>query len=175
MSDYSSQLEQVKSAKSLDEIKGIVRQFDPKSTVYDGILYSRDVGNTSSELIAKELSARTGLPIINDTPRAQFLVAADSEIDKAARRLFIEKGQDPEMAKQSAIAFRYGDDKALSGPTSLRDPVGWALCPPLNTPGTRINERSNIPGGDSCCERSSFIAVGIKPTLRPYITHASNR
>ena len=52
MSDYSSQLEQVKNARSLDEINRIVSHFDPKSTVYDGILYSRDVGNTSSGLIA---------------------------------------------------------------------------------------------------------------------------
>ena len=52
MSDYSSQLEQVKNARSLDEINRIVGQFDPKSTVYDGILYSRNVGQTSSELIA---------------------------------------------------------------------------------------------------------------------------
>ena len=52
MSDYSSQLEQVKNARSLDEINRIVGQFDPKSTVYDGILYSLNVGQTSSELIA---------------------------------------------------------------------------------------------------------------------------
>ena len=45
---------------------------------------------------------------------------ADREIDGAARRLFIQQGQDPEMAKESAISFRYGDPKAADGPTSLR-------------------------------------------------------
>ena len=52
MRDYSSQIEQVKNAKSLDEIEEIVRKFDAKTTVDGGILYSRNVGQTSSGLIA---------------------------------------------------------------------------------------------------------------------------
>jgi hypothetical protein len=44
MRDYSSQIEQVKNAKSLDEIEEIVRKFDAKTMVDGGILYSRNVG-----------------------------------------------------------------------------------------------------------------------------------
>lgn len=120
MTDYSSLTEQVRNAQSLDEILAVTRLSSANSVTDGGILYSRDVGQTSSEVIAKELSARTGLAIINDTPRAQFLVQAESVIADSATRIFIQNGMGADSAKKTAISFLYGDDKALSGPTSLR-------------------------------------------------------
>ena len=119
---YAREIEKIQSASTIDEIQAIVRQFDAKSTADGGVLYSRQVGDVSSELIAKELSARTEFPIINDTLRAQFLSndAVREAIEKRSAILFKSFGELPDQALKSANSFLYGDDKALSGPTSLR-------------------------------------------------------
>ena len=70
MTDYSIQIDEIRQAKSLEEIRGISRQFSAKATAEGGILYSRLVGNVNSEIVAVELAGKTGFPIINETPRA---------------------------------------------------------------------------------------------------------
>lgn len=70
--DYSKQIEQIRKATSLEEIQAIARQYPAKVVGEGGVLYSRSVGDVSSEAITKELASKTGEPIINNTPRAQF-------------------------------------------------------------------------------------------------------
>jgi hypothetical protein len=64
MTGYSTQIDQIKQAKSLEEIREVARQFSAKAAGEGGILYSRPVGSFSSERIAFELAEETVLPII---------------------------------------------------------------------------------------------------------------
>lgn len=64
MTDYSTQIHQIRQAKSLEEIREIARQFSAEATGEGGILYSRPVDSVSSDRIAFELAEETGLPII---------------------------------------------------------------------------------------------------------------
>jgi hypothetical protein len=64
MTDYSTQIDQIKQASSLEEILEVARQFSAHATGEGGILYSRPVGSVSSERIALELAEETDLPII---------------------------------------------------------------------------------------------------------------
>ncbi|MBB4125838.1 hypothetical protein GGR77_001109 [Xanthomonas translucens] len=114
--DYSKQIEQIEKARSLEEIRAIARQYPAKAIGDGGILYSRPVGEVSSEVIAKELASKTGEPIINNTPRAQFLGNKQVEevITDAAARIFKEQGQGLVQAKASAGDFLYGNPKAVA-------------------------------------------------------------
>ncbi len=118
MSDYERELERIRRAGSLDEIRDVVRRFSATASGEGGILYSRNVGDVPSEVIARELSARTGAPIINDTPRAQFLMAAQDTIEASAERIFRAEGQSLVQAQASRSAFLFGDAQAR-GATSL--------------------------------------------------------
>ncbi len=122
MSDYTTQIERILRAGSLDEIREVARTFSAKATGEGGILYSRPVGGVSSEAIALELADRTGLPIINRTPRAQFLSdnAVKEAIDSAARRLFQAQGMTVADAKAAAMDLQFGNARApATAPTSL--------------------------------------------------------
>ncbi|MBN6104271.1 hypothetical protein JR064_19080 [Xanthomonas sp. CFBP 8703] len=114
--DYSKQIEQIRKAQSLEEIQAIARQYPAKAIGEGGILYSRPVGDVSSEVIAKELASKTGEPIINNTPRAQFLgdKEALAAIKDAATRIFKGQGQGLDQAKLSTEDFLYGNPKAVA-------------------------------------------------------------
>lgn len=71
--DYAAQIAQIKKAASLEGIQAIARAYRARAVGEGGILYSRPVGSVTSEGIALELASKTGEPIINHTPRAQFL------------------------------------------------------------------------------------------------------
>jgi hypothetical protein len=64
MTDYYTQIDHIRQAKSLEEIRKIARQFSAETTGEGGILYSRPVDSVSSERIGFELAEETGLPII---------------------------------------------------------------------------------------------------------------
>lgn len=120
--DYSKQIEQIQKYRSLEEIQAIARQYPAKAMGEGGILYSRPVGEVSSEVIAKELASKTGESIINNTPRAQFLgnKQVEEAILDAAMQIFKGQGQDLVQAKANAADFLYGDPKAAArSPTSL--------------------------------------------------------
>ncbi|WP_319805653.1 XVIPCD domain-containing protein [Xanthomonas citri] len=120
MSDYAASLSMVEKAESLDQISQIARSFSAKSSGQGGILYSRRVGDVSSEVMAVELSGKTGLPIINDTPRAKFLMEARTVIEEKATDIFRAQGLPAKMARESAASFLFGDPQAPSqNPTSL--------------------------------------------------------
>ncbi|MFA1726901.1 XVIPCD domain-containing protein [Xanthomonas nasturtii] len=120
MSDQATSISLVKNAKSLDEISTIAKSFSARAGDQGGVLYSRWVGDVPSEIMAVEISDNTGLPIINDTPRAQFLKEAEDAITKKARDIFSEQGLPPKLADESAASFLYGDPKAPpQSPTSL--------------------------------------------------------
>ena len=127
MTDYSAQIDQIKQARSLEEIREVARQFSAKATDEGGILYSRPVGNVSSERIALELANETGLPIINKTPRAEFLSDADVKrtIAKSAQSIFQDQGQTLEAAKQLTASFQYGDPKAAAHSLTSLDGCLW--------------------------------------------------
>lgn len=122
MSGYERELERIRQASSLEDIRGVVRDFSARASGNGGVLYSGPVGNVRSEALALEIAERTGQPIINHTARAQFL--ADPEVDAAIRRsatrLFVASGEGREVAARSAVDFLYGNARAPSGsPTSL--------------------------------------------------------
>ena len=116
MTDYSTELENIRTATSLEEIEVIARSFPAKAEGNIGILYSGRVGNVSAEVIALELADKTGISIINKTERALFLAdeIVSEEIEGAARRIFQSQGQDPQLAKQSAKNFLFGDARAAA-------------------------------------------------------------
>jgi hypothetical protein len=122
MTDYSAQIERINAARSLEEIQAIAREFSVEANGRGGILYSGRVGATSSEAVAVALAESTDQPIINSTPRAQFLSDASvtSAIRDSAERIFVASGSSIEAAEKSAVEFLYGNAKAPAGaPTSL--------------------------------------------------------
>lgn len=114
VTDYSVQLGRIAKASSLDEIAEVTSHLSARAADKGGVLYSRGVGDISSEVLAKEIAAKTGLPIINDTPRARFLSSAEAQIRNAAERIIEAQGQTPIKARQSASDFLYGDAKATT-------------------------------------------------------------
>ncbi|MBB3804262.1 hypothetical protein FHR51_000373 [Xanthomonas arboricola] len=120
MSDHAASISLIEKARSLDEISEIARSYSAKSVNQGGILYSRWVGDVSSEVMAVELSERTGLPVINDTPRAKFLMEARTAVEEKASEIFRSQGLPPKMARESAASFLFGDPAVPSqSPTSL--------------------------------------------------------
>lgn len=91
MTDYTRQIERINSAQSLDEIHAIVRSFPAQAQGKRGILYTGKVGNVDAMVIAQELARKTGFPIINDTPRAQFLSEGPvkTAIGDAVKRILV--------------------------------------------------------------------------------------
>lgn len=125
--DYTKQIEQIRRAASLEEIQAVARQYPAKAIGEGGILYSRPVGDVPSEAIALELSSKTGLPVINNTPRAQFLADSEvtSEIRRAAERVFVGQGQDLVQARESATKFLFGDPKAVAKSATSLEGCLW--------------------------------------------------
>lgn len=78
-------------------------------------------------MIAKELASKTGEPIINNTPRAQFLGTRQVEevITDAAERIFKEQGQGLVQAKSSAGEFLYGNPKAVANSATSLEGSLW--------------------------------------------------
>ncbi|WP_153066818.1 hypothetical protein [Xanthomonas arboricola] len=124
---YPDQIEQIRRATSLDQIQTIARQYSAKATGEGGILYSRPVGGVSSETIAKELASKTGEPIINNTPRAQFLgdTQVEKEIIKSAERLFVQQGGDLAQAGAHAKEFLYGNPSAAARSATSLEGCLW--------------------------------------------------
>jgi hypothetical protein len=116
MTDYTQQIQQIQKATSLEEIKEVARQFSAKATGEGGVLYSRPVGEVSSEVIAKELASKTSEPIINNTPRAKFLgdLSVESAIRDAAERIFSKQGMNLTEASKAVPDFLYGNPKAVA-------------------------------------------------------------
>ncbi|MGO4259185.1 hypothetical protein [Lysobacter sp. TAB13] len=114
--DYSEQIRRIRKAATLEEVQAIAREFPAKAVGEGGVLYSRPVGSVSSESIALELASKTGEPIINNTPRAQFL--GDKQVEKAIRdtaeRIFMGQGQDLAQAGKSAGDLLYGNPNAAA-------------------------------------------------------------
>lgn len=125
--DYTGQIREIKRATSLQDIQAIARQFSARASGEGGVLYSGPIGDVKSEAIAKELASRTGAPIINETPRAQFL--GDEKVARAirdtAQKIFMEQGVDPALAKSSASEFLYGNAKAAARSATSLDGCLW--------------------------------------------------
>jgi uncharacterized protein YcfJ len=127
MIDYAIYIRQIRQAESLEEIRDIARQFSAKAEGEGGILYSRPVGSVSSERIALEFAERTGVPIINKTPRAEFLSDGNVHlaIKSSAERILQAQGHTAEMAKRLAMDFQYGDPKAAANSLTSLDGCLW--------------------------------------------------
>ncbi|MDR0780591.1 MAG: peptidoglycan-binding protein [Pseudomonadales bacterium] len=124
MTDYSEDALRIKRASTLEEIQSIIRKYPAKVVSEGGILYSGKVGKVGAGEIANDIARKEHLPIIDNTPRGQFL--AHENIDKAikgsAQRIFELQGQAAILAEQSAVDFLYGNAKAPThSPTSLRN------------------------------------------------------
>jgi hypothetical protein len=124
MTDYTTQIEQINAARSLDEIHAIARLF-PAQALSDGaILYTGKVGSVDANVIAQELARKTGLPIINGTPRAQFLSNGDVEkaIGKSTERILAGQGVPSDQIERSASDFLYGNsNSAPESPLSVKN------------------------------------------------------
>lgn len=127
MTDYSIQIDQIRKAESLEEIREIARQFPAKAVGEGGVLYSRPVGMVNSEIIALEFAEKTGQPIINKTPRAQFLSDKSVElaIRDASENIFAIQGQTAGAAKKLALSFQYGDPNAAANSLTSLDGCLW--------------------------------------------------
>ena len=124
MTNYSRQIDEINTSQSLDELRAVANSFRAEVQGEGGILYSGKVDNIPAEIIAKELARKTGLPIINDTPRAQFLSyePVKTAIQNSARRIFEEQGLDAGQSKKASLDFLYGDTKALpESPLSVKN------------------------------------------------------
>jgi hypothetical protein len=124
VTDYTRQIERIESARSLDDIRGVARSFPAKAQSEGGILYTGKVGNVDANVIAKELAHKTGLPIIDDTPRAIFLSDEDVKkaITKSAERIFKEQKMPLAQIEKARGDFLYGDGKAVStSPLSVKN------------------------------------------------------
>lgn len=112
--DYSSEIKNVNAALSLDQIRVIVDKFPAKAQGEGAVLYSGWVGEVHSEVIAKELAHKTGLPIINQTARAKFLSTelVERSIYDSVRRISKEKEISTYQASKMGEYFLYGDSKA---------------------------------------------------------------
>jgi len=127
MTDYTDQIERIRKATSLDDIQAVARQYSAKAVGEGGILYSGYVGEVKSEVLAVELAEKTGLPIINNTPRAQFLAdsAVSDAIKASAERIYKGQGESLAAAQQSATNFLYGDAKAVGRSATSLDGCLW--------------------------------------------------
>ncbi|MGS1121004.1 XVIPCD domain-containing protein [Rhodanobacter sp. FW102-FHT14D06] len=114
MTDYSRQIDQIKAAQSLDDIRAVAKAFPVQARSEGAILYSGKVGEVRSEVIAKELAHKTGLSIINDTPRAQFLGSKRvyDAIADSTQRILKEQGIPLDQVEKSSWDFLYGNGKA---------------------------------------------------------------
>ena len=81
--DYAGQIQRISRATTLEQIQAIAREFPARAVGDGGILYSQKIGDVKSEAVALEVADKTGQPIINHTPRAQFL--AHPEVDTVIR------------------------------------------------------------------------------------------
>ncbi|MBP1475646.1 hypothetical protein J7I44_15150 [Frateuria sp. MAH-13] len=115
MISHAGQIQRIKQAATLEDIRSIVRELPAQAGREGGVLYSGWVGSVRAESIALEISRRTGLPIINETPRAKFLTddGVRQTIEGRAEEIFRQQGQTTEKAAQSAEHFLYGDPHAL--------------------------------------------------------------
>nr|WP_233175498.1 hypothetical protein [Dyella sp. ASV24] len=59
MTDYRRELESIRHAKSLEEIQAVVRRYPAAAAGEGDILNSSPVGDVRSEVIAKEMMAKT--------------------------------------------------------------------------------------------------------------------
>jgi hypothetical protein len=108
----------------LEEIQTIVRQYPANAVGKGGVLYSGKVGEEGASEIANAIAKKEHLPIIDSTPRGQFLSNenVDTAVKESAERIFRAQGQTTALAEQSAADFRYGSAKAPAhSPTSLRN------------------------------------------------------
>lgn len=115
-------IEKISGADTLEQIREITAAFPARAETEGAILYSGKIAGVRAETIALELAHKTGLPIINHTFRARFLVDAEGAIRQAAERIFRVQGKNAAAAKQSAAYFLYGDSNApLESPTSIKN------------------------------------------------------
>jgi hypothetical protein len=121
MVDYSASIAKIAKASSLEDIQKIAADFPAKGTGKCGVLYSGRVGDTKSETIALALADKTGYSVINSTPRASFLVAAEGAIKNRAADIFESQGLARPESEAEASNFLYGSGSASAGSsTSLR-------------------------------------------------------
>jgi len=124
VTDYTSTINQIANATTLDGIRNIVAGFSAKSDGAGGILYSGRIGDEKSIDLAKQLAQQTGAPIIDKTERARLL--SESNVQDAivtkARQIFESEGNGEGVAKQLANDFLNGNpDAVATAETSVKN------------------------------------------------------
>lgn len=131
MNKHSLEIININESQSFSDIKAIAKQFSAKAAGDNAVLYSGKVGETSSNVFAKEIAEGSQYSIIDKTPRAEFLSdeLVHSTIKDRATYLFRKMGMDGEQAKAEAASFIFGDAKApADSPTSLKkQPLGRSI------------------------------------------------
>lgn len=127
MADYSAQIARIRQAQSLDEIREVARQFSAQAMGNGCVLYSRPVGNVTSEVIALELARKAGLPVINETPRAEFLsnLEVRQAVDSSAARILKAQGVPSAALEALTLDFQYGNPKAAANSLTSLEGCLW--------------------------------------------------
>lgn len=127
MVDYYIQIDQIRKLDALEEIRQVARQFSAQANGSGGVLYSRAVGGVSTESIALVLADMSGIPIINRTPRGEFLSNGfvRRAILDSAQRIFAEEGRSVELSRELAASFQYGDPRAVANSLTSLDGCLW--------------------------------------------------
>ncbi len=107
-------LDRINNARTLDDIRAVVREYPANAYGNGATLYSGAVGKTSANRHAAEYARLTRSSIIDTTPRGLFLVHEKIAlaIKTSAKRIFESQGAGNDLAEKLRDDFLYGDAKA---------------------------------------------------------------
>jgi len=124
MTDYTNAIKQIQAAASLDlnagiaQIQQVVAGFSAAGTGSGGgVVYSGTVDGYKAGQLALDLANQTGMSIIDNTARGQFLAdqGVGQVIQSTLRKLFVDSGQTLAQAAGSANNVLYGSAFIPSG------------------------------------------------------------
>jgi len=107
-------LDRIIKARTLEEIRVVVREYSAKASGNGAALYSGAVGDLSANSHAAEYAQITRSSIIDTTPRGRFLMHDDvrQAIENSSERIFESWGAGSDLAEKLRDDFLYGDAKA---------------------------------------------------------------
>ena len=107
-------LDRINNARTLDDIRAVVREYPARAYGNGAALYSGAVGQAPANNHATEYAEVTRSSIIDTTPRGRFLVheKVALAIRTSAKRIFESQGAGSDLAAKLRDDFLYGDAKA---------------------------------------------------------------
>ena len=107
-------LDRISNAKTLEDIRAVVREYSAKASGNGAALYSGVIGDVPANRHAVEYARVTQSSIIDSSPRGRFLAhgAVLPAIRSSAERIFESQGVGSDLAAKLRDDFLYGDAKA---------------------------------------------------------------